>query len=524
MNINDIKRIIQIDDADIAIIEKILSLSFCDTRKRILKDNKTIDVQACPGSGKTTLIATKLILLAEKWNFPHQGICVLSHTNVAKNEIIKRIDKSESKDAKNLLSYPHFIGTIQEFADRYLAIPYLKSCGFVINAIDDDITKAKINNPNNEITYENRGYKGYFLYKDMFQIANQLIEEYPKIIQHIQKKFPYIFIDEMQDTSKLQNIIVQRFGDKDQAIMGFKKDDPLNISYNNKDKFGYEITDTNRFNSTISDKIKHFSITNIGLHSSIRENNKKYEHTIFLYDSNNINQVINAFVKMCKIELQDIDNLQIKVVGAYGYESKNQITIKNYYSDFDKNHFIKKFLPKNKIEALNFIVDAIHYQNMSFYDAYHILIKAKSRIDNIDIEEARKEVQKCNKKIFDHIVNHKPSANQDLEKTINKKNIDNIFEIDGLKVHFSTIHGVKGETHDATLVLETSYNQKFDISSCIDLLLEKPVTGLNDEIKKLYVAMSRPKHLLCLATNKNKIDTDTRETLKSIGWKINIFK
>ena len=44
-----------------------------DDRISVLKAMRSIDVQACPGSGKTTLIATKLVLLAEKWPFQHQG-------------------------------------------------------------------------------------------------------------------------------------------------------------------------------------------------------------------------------------------------------------------------------------------------------------------------------------------------------------------------------------------------------------------------------------------------------------------
>src|SRR5690606_27565220 len=66
------------------------NLSFDDEERiSILRSMRSIDVQACPGSGKTTLIAAKLILLANKWPLSGQGICVLSHTNVAKNEIIE---------------------------------------------------------------------------------------------------------------------------------------------------------------------------------------------------------------------------------------------------------------------------------------------------------------------------------------------------------------------------------------------------------------------------------------------------
>ena len=42
------------------------------------------------------------------------GICVLSHTNVAVNEIKNRL----SDYADRLLSYPNYIGTIQSFIDR----------------------------------------------------------------------------------------------------------------------------------------------------------------------------------------------------------------------------------------------------------------------------------------------------------------------------------------------------------------------------------------------------------------------
>ncbi|MCP4394603.1 MAG: UvrD-helicase domain-containing protein [Alphaproteobacteria bacterium] len=127
---------IEITSSDITALKEATGLVFDNVRSKILKSMDTIDVQACPGSGKTTLIASKLILLAQKWPYKYQGICVLSHTNVAKDEIIERIEKSRIPGAQKLLSYPHFIGTIQEFIDKYLGIPYLRSCGIHINLID----------------------------------------------------------------------------------------------------------------------------------------------------------------------------------------------------------------------------------------------------------------------------------------------------------------------------------------------------------------------------------------------------
>lgn len=84
-------------------------------------ENK-LDVVACPGSGKTTVLLAKLLILADRMPFENdRGICVLTHTNVAIDEIKNKIGNTSSK----LFSYPNFFGTIQSFVDKYLAVPAL---------------------------------------------------------------------------------------------------------------------------------------------------------------------------------------------------------------------------------------------------------------------------------------------------------------------------------------------------------------------------------------------------------------
>ncbi len=87
------------------------------------------DVQACPGSGKTTLVGLKLQLLLEQWHDAYGGICVLTHSNVAISEIVARLGTGFI--GTKLLSYPHFIGTIQEFVNSFLALPYARSRDWV---------------------------------------------------------------------------------------------------------------------------------------------------------------------------------------------------------------------------------------------------------------------------------------------------------------------------------------------------------------------------------------------------------
>ncbi|HCA5311605.1 TPA: hypothetical protein MW274_003714, partial [Acinetobacter baumannii] len=78
------------------------------------------------------------------------------------------------------------------------------------------------------------------------------------------------------------------------------------------------------------------------------------------------------------------------------------------------------------------------------------------------------------------------------------------FVIDDSKIDIgiSTIHKAKGETHTATLVLET-YRNGYDINQLLPLLKGDKCKGHVVKKKLLYVGMTRPTHLLCLALHKS---------------------
>lgn len=108
----------------------------------IIECNESRDVKACPGSGKTTTLLAKLIILANRMPLPeNQGICVLTHTNVAIDEIKSKLGHK----ADILFSYPNHFGTIQSFVDKFLAIPAYK--GIYNNSpkrIDNDLANDQI--------------------------------------------------------------------------------------------------------------------------------------------------------------------------------------------------------------------------------------------------------------------------------------------------------------------------------------------------------------------------------------------
>ncbi|MGI2136089.1 UvrD-helicase domain-containing protein [Shewanella baltica] len=92
-------------------------------RRKIIDCWNNANIIACPGSGKTTVLLVKLLLISKRMPFDDgSGICVLTHTNVAIDEIKNRLGNK----ADNLFKYPNFFGTIQSFVSKFLAAPYYK--------------------------------------------------------------------------------------------------------------------------------------------------------------------------------------------------------------------------------------------------------------------------------------------------------------------------------------------------------------------------------------------------------------
>ena len=87
----------------------------------ILADGKKI-LCACPGSGKTYIVARKVLNYLDKWTLNHQGMAVLSFTNVASQEIMNQLE-SINENYRNV-GYPHFVGTVDSFINTFIVLQY----------------------------------------------------------------------------------------------------------------------------------------------------------------------------------------------------------------------------------------------------------------------------------------------------------------------------------------------------------------------------------------------------------------
>lgn len=146
---------------------------FDEQRLSIIKNDSSCYVQACPGSGKTTALLAKLIILANRMPLPEgKGVCVLTHTNVAIDEIKAKVGSK----ADILFRYPNFFGTIQAFLHKYVAAAALHYYyGSQIEYVDDDVAKAVLFNKFGKLDRKNK-LKG-FVYFQIISREHIITEE-----------------------------------------------------------------------------------------------------------------------------------------------------------------------------------------------------------------------------------------------------------------------------------------------------------------------------------------------------------
>ena len=101
----------------------------------------------------------------------------------------------------------------------------------------------------------------------------------------------------------------------------------------------------------------------------------------------------------------------------------------------------------------------------------------------------------------------------------------NSYYEDGFEIDVASVHSVKGQTHCATLYLESYYHdyeskklKNFFLGGEIDLGKRRQV----EASKMMYVGFSRPMDLLCFAVHEDRLN-DLRESLKDEWEIIDIF-
>lgn len=284
----------EISDQDIETTEEIIlghGAHFQDDAREVIRCWHSANIAACPGSGKTTVLLAKLKLLADRMPLENgAGICVLSHTNIAVDEIKNRLFDYKDK----LLGYPNYIGTIQSFIDKFVTMPYLRNiAGRNVQVVDNFtyaqymLGKIQHNSKYRSLDYVTRNnfetggqfaerishtqalyiredgalcvgrqkkalagkgkasaeqYKnllrellkdeGIIRYQDAYSYANTAIDELPPAYTELfSSRFRYVFIDEYQDCDRIQRQAIDSIFDAQKCSV-FKIGDSDQAIYN----------------------------------------------------------------------------------------------------------------------------------------------------------------------------------------------------------------------------------------------------------------------------------------------------
>lgn len=640
---------ISITDDDILYAEKILlnDSNFDEERRLFIKDLDTLDLQAVPGSGKTTVLLAKLLILEKKIPFDDgSGILVISHTNAAVDEIKIKIQKYCPK----LFSYPNFIGTIQSFVDNFLTIPYytqwkkhkpvridndifneqfnykypvkyksglehrfgnryssfIEEFTIVDQTISHFYTKEPIIIPKLGVTtptYLNlvKTKKellntGILNFNDAYTFAKSYLEKYPQLKDLLQKRFSYVFVDEMQDMdihqyNILENIFYdngnsrskyQRIGDKNQAI--FNGDIRFDNIWVDRIKL-LTLNGSHRLSANVANLVNCFALYRpdgfnvIGLNSS---NIKLY---ILKYSNDTIKNAIPEFIKLIRrIKDENIDFANIikerNDNGKYKYPIK-VIAWNTIWKTEEENNDAGKIRLTDYIDFSNKIHKAnIDYPNLKsylvFYDRKRSTLnvirtsilnallrilrlenftdsKSRNYTRNTLINKIKEYSEENNLKFQEEFSLNLYNWSIDIVKgrmstvlenikayipiflkvfnvqIVNSKNFiesedlgeitdletesPNVIKDEDIEIEISNIHASKGQTHSATLYLESYYHTSYESERLTSQFLGNPIVVNNnlgvrikESARMAYVGLSRPTHLLCIAIHEDRFN------------------
>ena len=563
-------------------------------RRAIIDCWDNANVIACPGSGKTTVLLAKLLLLSRRMPFADgRGICVLTHTNVAIDEIKSKLGSK----ADILFKHPNFFGTIQGFVNKFLAAPALNLYPDItqkrISKIDSDYAYSQKKNEYFKIEFGNNGAKtlrnylygqanigkfktttpkertentnnllkslefdlvdnivkrgsgktflknqdndnykaikkliftvwemGCFSYEDAYNFANWYITQHHSRLNPLfEKRFCYLFVDEMQDTQKNQmdiitsvfndSVIKQYFGDPDQSIFNGISGGDMAWNYNQPNTLKLEISDSKRYSQAISQCINPFKTELSDVAGAASWNS--YKPCILLYE--NPEEALEMFHE--EIEKKGLtkddsyinwkrESSPFNAVGLVGKESEvinEKLVIHSYTDNFSKETTNKKinfnnlvsYFQKRPIEETQQEGTRVYYslfinafiELLKLYDIHETrmsLFKDLSIEDQLFISDFKRLIFLWVKDIEADKKTPVDIKNEFLE-FFKEKDLDfsgytfaqdnavlsqnefksnsNFFSKGDIDIKIGTIHSVKGETHMATLLFE---NQNYSES------------------------------------------------------------
>lgn len=540
-------------------------------RKVVFEKEGKFVVRACPGSGKTYSVAARLADRMSKWQLNYQGIAAISFTNAAWQEIERQV--TTHFKIEKPIPYPHFLGTIHSFVNRFIFLPFGH---LVMGCRNRPVLVGEPHGPWSSKTYsdsffpnltydingelypinktimpknwQNNKYitlarkrllkAGYANQDDANYFGMRILQCYPNVAKAIIHRFPLFMIDEAQDTSEIQMKIIDLLidnglenimlvGDPDQAIFEWHDAKPqLFIDKYNEWKDNSIILNENRRSSqnicNCTCRLSTLEETSTAINEDVKE--CSFVPVITTYDYRNIDELLAYFRSLCSDF--DIEMTPEKV--AVLYRSKNlfntitgiaEISYSNlpwtadnpYAKDFAKGKYL--FSNGDFRKGFRLIQNAII---KALSGSHYCSSKDLDRVIELNgFAEFRKNVYGLLKILPDTVCsigewidganaifrNNEVDIELKIKKAQREIQFDELFGADNKRIsetdyRIGTIHSIKGESFEAVLVV---LKQKGIGRYYKTLLREGVPISDNEELRIVYVGITRPRRLLLLA-------------------------
>ncbi len=549
-------------------------------------------IRACPGSGKTFTVASLFCGELREWNNRGEGIAVVSFTNVAHQEIHQKIE--EIMGSRLSLGYPHFIGTIDSFLNQNIFLPfgcesmeytsrpklvgrphgewhylpgikwssYFEYINYKIDGSFESID-CRMAGIDSAVEKKNRAdiinakklvnKSGFATQSDANYFSYRTLANNPKLSKLIATRYPYLLIDEAQDSTEIQMAIIDILianglkkivlvGDPDQAIFEWNNAKPklFEDKFKNDGWKNFKLDESYRSSANICKFASKFRGGEGFSPSDLCDSKdcsfmpcfKSYE------DSKDIQSIKNEFKDICLREKIDFASKATAIL----YKASTDLPVLNNCEDKDsgKVNKKKKYIDWGKCK-LPYTQDLCKAKYLFDYGNFEqsgklfidVVSKKKYKKATLNAEQINQIILgyggKMNLFIKGiNVLNElSPISNKKISDWIKENGSyfpgedlnlfgDNVFDdifsygkpqtIDEKLPLYSTIHGVKGRTFDAVLVYLKSKVK--DGKNFITYLKDGYL--LSDEkmeaMRIVYVAITRPRKILMLAVPKKDID------------------
>ncbi|WP_191908965.1 UvrD-helicase domain-containing protein [Larkinella humicola] len=510
-----------------------------------IEQQKSFLLEAGAGSGKTwTLVETlKYIIQEHSSDMERTGqqVVCITYTNVAKHEITSRIDNHPLVVVLTIHEFLWLVCRNYQSELKRLIVEDNAKGKKKIEGLADKLSKKNIEYSQ----YGRRLEEGEISHDQVLSLASSLFIRFPKIARIVANKFPYLFVDEYQDTEPqtvsllLKNLLA---GNEARFVIGFFGDSMQKI-YN---KGVGEIQDEALLTITKTDNYR-CSQAVIKLLGKIRPtlvqhpagSNLPGEVTFIYCQPDALALATNYLATQNWLESQkgwrfkDTKILMLTHKGIAAHQGYNNLLdVYDQYSSFRDRLFEKeeryiKFLC-NTVEAL-----VEHYANKRYAEFIQLLsirgwplsrhadkIRLKDKMDELNRLRTECTIGEVLQYIFDSKLLGKPGTMSEFEEEIKGETTDELIERRKTFFHnlmaipyeevivfnkfvedltpFATKHGVKGAEFTNVLVIidDGAWNMyKF---SDVFAGKDKGSARYERTLNLLYVCCSRAKDRLAL--------------------------